>query len=95
MLADRVQSDGRACIVVCNKWDLVENKTDASYNKAVAYAKEMLSPVKWAEVVFTSAKTGQRCTKVVGGCGWVVAYSCIVRKTHVTVVFCGYVWHVV
>lgn len=64
VLADRVQSDGRACIVVCNKWDLVENKTDASYNKAVAYAKEMLSPVKWAEVVFTSAKTGQRCTKL-------------------------------
>lgn len=24
----------------------------------------MLSPVKWAEVCFTSAKTGQRCTKV-------------------------------
>ncbi|CAN0390210.1 unnamed protein product, partial [Laminaria digitata] len=64
VLADRVQSDGRACVVVCNKWDLVEKKDDASYNKAVAYAKQMLSPVKWAEVVFTSAKTGQRCTKL-------------------------------
>lgn len=27
----------------------------------------MLSPVKWAEVCFTSAKTGQRCTKVGDG----------------------------
>ncbi|CAM9805385.1 unnamed protein product [Pylaiella littoralis] len=64
VLADRVQSDGRACIVVCNKWDLVEDKNDASYNKAVDYARQMLSPVKWAEVCFTSAKTGQRCTKL-------------------------------
>lgn len=74
MLADRIQADGRACIVVCNKWDLVENKDDSSYNTAVAYAKDMLSPVKWAEVVFTSAKTGQRCTKVCA-CGWV--WTCL------------------
>lgn len=33
MLADRIQSDGRACVVVCNKWDLVEDKNDATYNK--------------------------------------------------------------
>lgn len=33
VLADRVQADGRACVVVCNKWDLVEKKDDASYNK--------------------------------------------------------------
>lgn len=32
--------------------------------QAVEYARQMLSPVKWAEVCFTSAKTGQRCTKV-------------------------------
>ncbi|CAN0310263.1 unnamed protein product [Ascophyllum nodosum] len=64
VLADRVQADGRACVVVCNKWDLVEKKDDTSYKKAVGYAKQMLSPVKWADVVFTSAKTGQRCTKL-------------------------------
>ncbi|CAM9981099.1 unnamed protein product [Ectocarpus sp. 6 AP-2014] len=64
VLADRIQSDGRACVVVCNKWDLVEDKDDSSYNKAVEYARQMLSPVKWAEVCFTSAKTGQRCTKL-------------------------------
>lgn len=39
VLADRVQSDGRACVVVCNKWDLVEKKDDASYNKASMEAK--------------------------------------------------------
>ncbi|CAB1115467.1 unnamed protein product [Ectocarpus sp. CCAP 1310/34] len=64
VLADRIQSDGRACVVVCNKWDLVEDKDDSTYNKAVEYARQMLSPVKWAEVCFTSAKTGQRCTKL-------------------------------
>lgn len=37
VLADRVQSDGRACVVVCNKWDLVEDKNDASYNKVHGY----------------------------------------------------------
>lgn len=33
VLADRIQSDGRACVVVCNKWDLVEDKDDSTYNK--------------------------------------------------------------
>lgn len=36
------------------------------FPQAVDYAKQMLSPVRWAEVVFTSAKTGQRCLKVLG-----------------------------
>ena len=36
VLADRIQSDGRACVVVCNKWDLVKDKNDASYNKVLA-----------------------------------------------------------
>ena len=63
ILAQRVAEDGRACVIVANKWDAVE-KDDRTYNEAVAYVKEELFAVSWAEVLFTSALTGQRCNKV-------------------------------
>ncbi|CAM9903540.1 unnamed protein product [Discosporangium mesarthrocarpum] len=64
VLSQRIADDGRACIIVCNKWDTVADKDDSSYNKAIEYTKEMLAPVRWADIVFTSALTGQRCNKV-------------------------------
>lgn len=54
VLADRVQSDGRACIVVCNKWDLVEDKNDASYNK-VFHRCQLFSHVWTAAVAANKA----------------------------------------
>lgn len=49
ILAQRVAEDGRACVVIANKWDAVE-KDDKTYNEAVAYVKEELFAVTWAEV---------------------------------------------
>lgn len=63
ILAQRVAEDGRACVIVANKWDAVE-KDDKTYNEAVAYVKDELFAVSWAEVLFTSALTGQRCNKI-------------------------------
>ncbi|CAM9632895.1 unnamed protein product [Chrysoparadoxa australica] len=62
-LAERVTADGRACVVVCNKWDAVE-KDEKTYIKATEYVREKLSSVRWADIIFTSATTGQRCNKI-------------------------------
>ncbi|KAH8071177.1 voltage-gated potassium channel [Aureococcus anophagefferens] len=62
--AQRVADDGRACVVLANKWDAYEDKDEASTRAVEKKIKETLTAVSWAEVVFLSAKTGQRCLKV-------------------------------
>lgn len=64
VLAQRIAEEGRACVVVVNKWDAVE-KDDKTFNKALAYVRDNLPAVgRWAEPMFISALTGQRTGNV-------------------------------
>lgn len=63
-LAEYVAAEGRACVVVVNKWDLVPNKTDTTLADFELEVRAQLRPIEWANIVFTSAKTGQRVKKV-------------------------------
>ncbi|KAK9916427.1 hypothetical protein WJX75_002446 [Coccomyxa subellipsoidea] len=63
-LAELVAAEGRACVIVINKWDTVAGK-DA--NTHVAFQKEILAQLRalsWATIVFTSATTGQRVARI-------------------------------
>ena len=64
VLAQRVADDGRACVVLLNKWDAVENKDEKTYLKSIEYVRDMLPAVRWAPIVLVSALTGQRCPKI-------------------------------
>ena len=64
MLAQRIADDGRACVVLANKWDIYEDKNEGSTREVLKVLRETLTAVSWAEVVFCSAETGQRCLKV-------------------------------
>lgn len=64
VLAQKVADDGRACVIVCNKWDAVVDKDEKTYDKSVRYFREELPMVRWAPILFTSAATGQRCGKI-------------------------------
>uniref|UniRef100_A0A7S2WMX9 GTPase Der n=1 Tax=Eucampia antarctica TaxID=49252 RepID=A0A7S2WMX9_9STRA len=66
ILAQKVADDGRACVIVCNKWDAVVDKDSDSYVKSVKYIREELPQVRWAPILFTSAATGQRVNKIYG-----------------------------
>ncbi len=62
-LAGRIIEDGRAVILVINKWDVVEKDT-STINQ---YKKEILARLyfmEWAQMVFVSAMTGQRVNKI-------------------------------
>ena len=62
-LAGRIIDEGRAVILVINKWDAVEKDT-GTINE---YKKEILSRLyfmEWAEMIFVSAMTGQRVNKI-------------------------------
>jgi GTPase len=62
-LAGRIAEDGRACVVVVNKWDAVEKDsyTIYAYEKTV---KDRLHFTDWAETIYVSAMTGQRVEKI-------------------------------
>ena len=62
-LAGRVADEGRACVVVVNKWDAVEKDNQTIYDYT-RYVQERLYFVEWASIVFTSALTGQRVDKI-------------------------------
>ena len=58
-IAGLIQDEGKAAIVVVNKWDAIEKETGTLEQ----YRKEVLEALKfmdWAPVMFLSAKTGQR-----------------------------------
>ncbi|KAJ8600827.1 hypothetical protein CTAYLR_006405 [Chrysophaeum taylorii] len=63
-LAERIAADGRACVVLANKWDIKQDKTEKSTREVSKILREALAPVAWAEILFVSALTGQRCLKV-------------------------------
>ena len=54
---------GKACIIVVNKWDLVE-KDDQSVNAFKKQVYDALSFMTYAPLIFVSALTGQRVLKL-------------------------------
>jgi len=62
-LADRIADDGRACVILLNKWDTVE-KDEKTYIKSIEYVRESLPSIPWADVILVSAETGQRVNKI-------------------------------
>ncbi len=62
-LANRIMEEGRACVIVVNKWDAVEKDTYTilDYEREV---KSRLYFLDWAEMIFVSALTGKRVEKI-------------------------------
>jgi len=62
-LAGRIEEEGRACVVVVNKWDAVEKDSYTIYD----YQQDLqgrLHFLDWADNIFVSAQTGQRVEKI-------------------------------
>ncbi len=62
-IAGYAHEKGRAIVIVVNKWDLVE-KDGKTMNLFRTQVMEGLSFMTYAPIVFISAKTGQRVTKL-------------------------------
>lgn len=54
---------GKGIIIAVNKWDAIE-KDDKTTNKFTAEIRDMLAFMPYAEIMFISAKTGQRLPKL-------------------------------
>ena len=61
-IAGYAHNNGRAMLIVVNKWDLIEKDTDTA-GKFVLDLKEKLKFLDYAPIIFISALTGQRVLK--------------------------------
>ena len=62
-VAGRIEEEGRACVVVVNKWDAIEKDS----HTMPAMEKELRAKLyflDWAPMLFTSALTGQRVESI-------------------------------
>jgi len=55
---------GKGLVVAVNKWDLVEGKTDRTFDQYVAWIRRDAPFLEFAPVVSISARTGQRVDRV-------------------------------
>ena len=62
-LVGRIVEEGRACVLVVNKWDAVEKDSYTIYDYE-KHLKERLHFIDWAQTIFVSALTGQRVEKI-------------------------------
>jgi len=62
-IAGMAHESGKACIIIANKWDLVE-KDDKTMDKMTAAIRRDLSYMSYAPIQFISAATGRRADKI-------------------------------
>jgi GTP-binding protein len=63
-IAGLVEEAGKACVIVVNKWDAVEDKETNTVNLYEEAIRQQLKFIAWAPIVFVSALTGQRIDKI-------------------------------
>jgi len=63
-VAGYVVEEGRGLVVAVNKWDLVEDKTDRTFDQYVEWIRNEVPFLDFAPIVSISARTGQRVGRV-------------------------------
>lgn len=63
-IGQKIIEDGRAVVLLVNKWDMVENKTEHSTNEFTKKLRHDAPHLDFAPILFISAKTGQRVNKI-------------------------------
>lgn len=62
-LADRIIDEGRAAVIVVNKWDAVDKDSYTIYEYKIRVFSRLYF-MEWSPIIFVSAMTGQRVKKV-------------------------------
>ena len=63
-VAGYVVEEGRGLVIAVNKWDLVEDKTDRTFDQYTEWIRNEVPFLEFAPIVSISAKTGQRVGRV-------------------------------
>tara|TARA_Y100001970_G_scaffold290140_2_gene422748 strand:- start:140 stop:1513 length:1374 start_codon:yes stop_codon:yes gene_type:complete len=62
-LAGRIEQEGRACLVIINKWDLIDKDNSTIYTIEKEFRSKLYF-LDWADFLFISAKTGKRVENI-------------------------------
>ncbi|VAI02887.1 unnamed protein product [Triticum turgidum subsp. durum] len=57
-IAERIEKEGKACVIVVNKWDTIPNKNNESTTHYEQDVREKLRVLDWAPIVYCSAING-------------------------------------
>ena len=63
-LAEVVNKQGKACVILFNKWDKVSIENKYNYEDTKEFIRFYLPSIYWAIVLFISAKDGTRCDRI-------------------------------
>jgi GTP-binding protein len=63
-VAGYVVEEGKGLVVAVNKWDLLEEKTDRTFDQYVEWIRSQAPFLDFAPVISISARTGQRVSRV-------------------------------
>eukprot|EP00177_Eucheuma_denticulatum_P007375 GFKZ01013420.1.p1 GENE.GFKZ01013420.1~~GFKZ01013420.1.p1 ORF type:complete len:568 (+),score=65.58 GFKZ01013420.1:127-1704(+) len=65
-IADRIADEGKGCVVLANKWDLVPSKDNRSYKNAMDNIRERAVSIPWAPVELISVTEKKRVARIIG-----------------------------
>ncbi len=62
-LAGRIEEQGRSCLIVINKWDLIEKDSSTIYSAEKKFRSKLYF-LNWSKMIFISALTGKRVNHI-------------------------------
>ncbi|KAM7497169.1 hypothetical protein LguiA_021583 [Lonicera macranthoides] len=64
-IAERIEREGKGCLIVVNKWDTIPNKNQETANYYEQDVREKLRVLNWAPIVYSTAITGRSVEKII------------------------------
>lgn len=64
-IAERIEKEGKGCVIVVNKWDTIPNKNQQTATYYEQDVREKLRGLDWAPIVYSTAIAGQSVDKYV------------------------------
>ncbi|KMZ76506.1 GTPase Der [Zostera marina] len=64
-IAERIEKEGKACVIVVNKWDTVPDKNNQTAMHYELDVREKLRTLNWAPIVYSTAIAGQSVEKII------------------------------
>lgn len=64
-IAERIEREGKGCLIVVNKWDTIPNKNQETTKYYEQDVREKLRVLNWAPIVYSTAIAGQSVEKII------------------------------
>ncbi|XP_010257318.1 PREDICTED: uncharacterized protein LOC104597468 isoform X2 [Nelumbo nucifera] len=70
-IAERIEKEGKGCVIVVNKWDTIPNKDQKTATYYEQDVREKLRILDWAPIVYSTATTGNSVEKIIAAASMV------------------------